>query len=141
MKLPCGGNRANDIVTALDDDGRDIAYLVHVLQEEILAFKERVVHKVMAFDACKSERLVGAFPMLHQIFAWIKFRGRTFPNAPGTRGRKANALIIARKPFVIGRDHIAAFFFWDLVAISFPIVRKYLGRAVLVEPLKLLAPR
>ena len=134
MQVPGRGDRANNIVTALNDHGRNLADLIDVFEQVIVRREERAVHKIMTLDAGEAQRLVLAFPVVHQIFVRIELGRRAFPDAPCTRGREACLLVVTGQAFVIGGDKIAAFFLRDLVAITLPKIREYLGRPVLIEP-------
>ena len=55
VQVPCRRRRTDDIVASLDDDRRNIADLVYILDQIIFGREERVVHEVMTFDAGESE--------------------------------------------------------------------------------------
>ena len=53
MKLPGSLHRSDYIISSLDDGGREVAYLVHVVKEMIIVGKPASVYKIVTAQSYK----------------------------------------------------------------------------------------
>ena len=56
VKFPCGLHRSDDVIAALDDDGRDVSYGAHICENMVVAFEKSAIDEVVTFDARESDR-------------------------------------------------------------------------------------
>ena len=55
VQIPGRGSRADNVITTLDNGGRNMTDLVHVLQDVSIGLEETLVEEVMAFNAGKGQ--------------------------------------------------------------------------------------
>src|SRR6266446_6899777 len=137
MKIPGTRQRTYYIVTPLHNDAGYPSDPIDILNQIVVRFEEGVVHKVVAFDACKCERKLRVGKLLNHGWIEKKLRSTSFPDAPGARRFQTRRSVFARQPPVIGAYHINAFRFWNDFKILFPDIRKDRASALLIEPLNL----
>src|SRR6266566_9272893 len=137
MKIPGTRQGTYYIITPLHNDAGYPSDPIDILNQIVVRFEEGVVHKVVAFDACKCERKLRVGKPLN--YGWIekKLGSTSFPDAPGARRFQTRGCVFARQPPVIGADHVSAFRFWNDFKILFPDIRKERACALLIEPLNL----
>src|SRR5436190_4456060 len=137
IKIPGTRQQTYYIVTPLHNDAGYPSDPIDILNKIVVRFEEGVVHKVVAFDACKCERKLRVGKFLNHSWIEKKLRSTSFPGAPGTRRFQTRRSVFARQPAVIGADHVHAFRFWNDFKILFPDIRKDRACALLIEPLNL----
>ena len=76
VELPRAHRRTDDVVAPLDDDGRDVADRVDVLDEPVVGLEEGVVDEVVALDARERDRFVRIAEVGDRRVVWDQLERR-----------------------------------------------------------------
>src|SRR5690606_11798801 len=134
-------HRADDVVTALDDDGRHVCEHAHVVEQLVLVREKAAVHEVVGLDARGRERELVLAELPRALLVGPERARRALPDRPGAGRGKPRRAVVREQAAVIGGEQIAALVFRDRRQIVLPALGEDHARAVLVEPLELLAPQ
>ena len=118
FQFPGGIHRANDIVSAVDEDGRDMGDLGCVFEKLVVVAEETLIDEVMAFNAGKSLGEPGIVTLVDELLVDDKARGRSFPDAPTASGGDAHIRIGASETLVVGLDEVVALVGGNMIAIG-----------------------
>src|SRR5258708_22339276 len=137
VQFPGARDRTDNIIHAVQDDRRDMTNPTNILDQEILSFKERIVHKIMAFDARKCRCKLGIAEFLDQVRILEEFRGASLPDAPGACSLQSDLRVFAGQSPVISSHHVTPFRPWNYIYKLLPDIREDPAGAILIEPLDL----
>lgn len=141
VEFPGSCCRGHHIISALNDDARNLPQLVCVLQQLRVALKKSPVHEIMTFDPSKGEGEVINPECENSFLIRDQRQRRTFPLAPGAGTGQLLGYVLARQPTVVGRQKVVPLLHGNWFNELLPGVRKELIGSLLVEPLNLAAPQ
>src|SRR5262245_31755046 len=100
MELPRRRDRADHIVTPLDDDGGDIPNLIDSVEQLILVREEPAVDEVVRLYARERERHIVATEVRFARGIRLQRARRTLPDGPSARGGTLHGLVGSEQPAV-----------------------------------------
>ena len=134
MERPRTGRRADDVVAALHDHGRDVTDAPDVTQQLVVGLEEAAVLEVVCLDASERQRELVLFIVGDHGGVLDEFARRTLPAGPTLGRRHPNVAVRARQSAMVGRDHVVTLRGRDVRPVGLPQIGEDLGGAVLIEP-------
>jgi hypothetical protein len=124
VQVPGRGSGANNIVTTLDNGGRDVTDLVHVLQNMGIGLEETLVEEVVALNASKGKGpdILRGLGNLNRVN--IELGGRALPSGPGLGALDTLLLVVTGKALVVGSNEVVTLVLGDRLDILVPGICK-----------------
>lgn len=130
--------RADDVMTTLHDDGRNMFYFMTVPQKPPFLHKA-FMSEIMAFQSCEGMNIARGRARITQ--RRMHAGKRVFPARPKPCMRDLDLEVAAEQPAVIGSDHVATFGKGYRGTEILPDIGKELGRPAPIKPIQILLPR